>query len=204
VVVTSAIAGEGKSTVSCNVAAALAQRGRKVLLVDADMRCSSIHGRLDAKRGLGSMGYQPPTDYVRYQPVAELPNLNVVPAGFPPAGTSAEILASPQMEELVATWRVEFDHVIIDTPPILPFADALFLSAMSDGVLLVTRSQVSRGKAVLRARDMLTKSGVEILGFVLNAVKGSEFFYAYPAGYRADSGVSPPSETTPEKATEPL
>lgn len=203
-VVTSATAGEGKSTVSCNVAAALAQRGRKVLLVDADMRCSSIHGRLDAKRGLGSMGYAPPTDYVRYQPVAELPNLNVVPAGFPPVGTSTEILASPQMEELVATWRDEFDHVIIDTPPILPFADALFLSAMSDGVLLVARSQVSRGKAVLRARDMLAKSGVEILGFVLNAVKGSEFFYAYPAGYRPDSGVSPPSETTSEKATEPL
>ena len=93
------------------------------------------------------MGYAPPTDYVRYQPVAELPNLNVVPAGFPPVGTSTEILASPQMEELVATWRDEFDHVIIDTPPILPFADALFLSAMSDGVLLVARSQVSRGKA---------------------------------------------------------
>lgn len=181
-VVTSALPGEGKSTVSCNVAAALARRGRKVLLVDADLRCSSLSKTLGTKSGLSSMISGPQMDFVFRRPFAELPGLNVLPAGFQPE-MPAEVLASPKMESLISTWRCEFDHVIIDTPPLLPFADALVVSAMSDGVLLVARSQVSRGKAILRARDMLAKTGVEILGFVLNAVKGSEFFYEYPVRY---------------------
>jgi succinoglycan biosynthesis transport protein ExoP len=184
-VVTSALPGEGKSTVSCNLATALAQGGRRVLLVDADLRCSSIHCHLGISKGPGltTLFTTRPTEYPRYQPIAQLPNLHVLPAGFRPSGP-AEILASPKMQQLMAAWRTEYDHIIVDTPPLLPFADALVLSARADGVILVTRSGVSRRKALLRARDVLGRSGAKVLGFVLNAVRRPEYYYEYPESYK--------------------
>jgi succinoglycan biosynthesis transport protein ExoP len=182
-VVTSAMPGEGKSTVSCNLATALAQRAKRVLLVDADMRCSSIHGEPGTGLGLSTMLAEGPSAYLRYQPLDDLPNLKVVPPGCRPPG-STEILASPHMQELMAIWRAEYDHIIIDTPPLLPFADALLLSAMADGVILVARSEVSQNKALLRARDVLARTGANILGVVLNAVKRPEFDFAYSTQYK--------------------
>jgi succinoglycan biosynthesis transport protein ExoP len=184
-VVTSALPGEGKSTVSCNLATALAQSGRRVLLVDADLRCSTLHSRLGIAKGpgLATMFTTRPVDHPRAQPIAELPNLHVLPAGFRPAGPT-ELLASSRMQQLMATWRGEYDHIIIDTPPMLPFADGLVLSARADGVILVTRSGVSQKKALLRARDILARSGASVLGFVLNAVSRAEYFYEYPAAYK--------------------
>jgi capsular exopolysaccharide synthesis family protein len=175
--------GEGKSTVSCNLAAALAQRGKRVLLVDADMRCSSIHGQPGTSLGLSTMLAEGSSSYLRYQPLADLPNLKVVPPGCRPPG-SAEILASPHLQELMAIWRKEYDHIIIDTPPLLPFADALLLSAMADGVILIARSEVSQNKTLLRARDVLVRTGANILGVVLNAVKRPEFDYVYSSQYK--------------------
>jgi succinoglycan biosynthesis transport protein ExoP len=88
------------------------------------------------------------------------------------------------MQELMSVWSAEYDHLIVDTPPVLPFADALVLSARADGVILVTRSEVSRTKVLLRARDMLSRSGANILGFVLNAVRRPEYYHAYLAHYQ--------------------
>jgi Mrp family chromosome partitioning ATPase len=96
------------------------------------------------------------------------------------------------MQELMSTWRAEYDHVIIDTPPVLPFADALLLAAHADGVILVTRSGVSQTKALLRARDVLSRSSANILGFVLNAVRRPEFYNAYPAYYQAQNNAQHP------------
>jgi capsular exopolysaccharide synthesis family protein len=184
IVVASAMPGEGKSTVSCNLAAALAQRGRKVLLVDADLRCSSIHQQMGMDTshgsGLSALLTTTATPHPRTQPIADLPNLHVIPAGFHPA-QPAEILASAEMKRLIGEWGAQYEHVIIDTPPVLPFADALVLAAHADGVILVTRSGVSRRKALLRARDLLERSGAHLLGFVLNAVRRPEYYYAYPA-----------------------
>jgi polysaccharide biosynthesis transport protein len=188
IVVTSAMPGEGKSTVSCNLATALAQRAKRVLLVDADLRCSSIHPQLGARPGLSTMfASKPSAGSPGYRPLVDLPNLEVLPAGFRPRGTagSTEILASAWMQGLMALWSTEYDHIIIDTPPVVPFADALALSARADGVILVTRSGVSRNKAILRARDVLVRSGANILGFVLNAVRQPEYYYAYPSAYRS-------------------
>ena len=189
-VVTSAMPGEGKSTVSCNLATALAQRAKRVLLVDADMRRSSLHGQSGTRLGLSTMLAGGPSAYLRYQPLADLPNLKVVPPGCRPPG-STEILASPHMQELIEIWRAEYDHIIIDTPPVLPFADALLLSAVADGVLLVARSEVSQNKALLRARDVLVQTGANILGVVLNAVKRPEFQYAYSAEYKHVASSDP-------------
>jgi Mrp family chromosome partitioning ATPase len=84
------------------------------------------------------------------------------------------------MQELMRAWRVEYDHIIIDTPPVLPFADALVLAARADGVILVARSGVSRARALLRASEVLTRSGANIRGLVLNAVREREYYYEYP------------------------
>jgi succinoglycan biosynthesis transport protein ExoP len=87
------------------------------------------------------------------------------------------------MQQMLETWSKEYDHVIVDTPPVLPFADAIVLASRADGVILVTRAGVSSTKALLRVRDLLLRSGANILGVVRNAVKHPEFHYSYPAGY---------------------
>jgi capsular exopolysaccharide synthesis family protein len=182
-VVTSAMSGEGKSTVSWNLATALAQRGLRILLVDADLRCSSIHTQLGTMPGLSTILANEPMPYRRYRPLSDLPNLEVIPAGFRPTDPT-ELLASERMQQLMADWSAQYDHVIVDTPPVLPFADSLALSARAHGVILVVRSGVSRSKALLRARDVLSRSGANILGVVLNAVRRPEYYYAYPTKYK--------------------
>jgi polysaccharide biosynthesis transport protein len=197
--VTSAMAGEGKSSVTCNLATVLAQRGKRVLLVDADLRCSSIHPRLGKMPGLSTVLEEGPSPNLHYQPLAHLPDLHVLPSGFRPMAPT-EILASTRMQQLLEIWSAEYDHVIIDTPPMLPFADALILAARADGVILVTRSGVSRSGALLRTRDLLLRSGVNILGFVLNAVRRPEYYYTYPRSYRQLTSNYRPSESGRKRA----
>jgi len=187
-VTSSALSGEGKSTVSCNLAIALAQHGRRVLLVDADMRRPSIDAlsEIAGKPGLSTM-FERSGEYPLCQPIADLPNLHVLPAGPSPAHPT-EILASGQMQQLIDAWGKEYDHVIVDTPPVLPFADAIVLASRADGVILVTRAGVSNKRALLRVRDLLWRSGANILGVVRNAVKHPEFHYSYPVEYGYNNG----------------
>jgi polysaccharide biosynthesis transport protein len=177
-VVTSAIPGEGKSTVSWNLASALAQRGKKVLLVEADLRNTSVRSS-DVFQGLSGMCRPGASDHPRYHPVASLPNLSVIPAGVSPSDPTG-LLDSLRMQELMGAWRAEYDHIIIDTPPVLPFADALVLAARADGVILVARSGLSRAGAIQRASHLLFRSGGNIRGLVLNAVRNRQYYYEYP------------------------
>jgi Mrp family chromosome partitioning ATPase len=126
----------------------------------------------------------------RCRPIPRLPGLHVVPAGARPVDPTG-LLDSLRMQELLTAWRLEYDHIVIDTPPVLPFADAMVLAARADGVILVARSGMSRAAALLRAREVLARSGARLLGVVLNAVKSRASFYGY--GYPAETGK--PSET---------
>lgn len=183
--VVSAVSQEGKSTVSCNLAVVLAARGKKVLLVDADLRRSAIHSQLGVRRnrGLSSLLTRQVSESVIQNPLKELPTLAVLPAGLRPP-QPAELLASERMRQLVESWKEEYDHVIIDTAPILPVADTLALAAQADAVVIVSRSGLSRRKAILRVKDILNRSGANILGVILNAVNMDlEYYYAYPSGY---------------------
>jgi succinoglycan biosynthesis transport protein ExoP len=178
-VVTSAMAGDGKTTTTCNLSTVLAQHGKRVLLVDADLRRSSVGAHFGLRPGFTKMVAVGKTPCSCYQPIDSLPNLYVLPAALHKTG-SVDALASHRLQVLVKTCRSEYDFIIVDTPPALPFADALVLSACADGVLLVARSGVSRNKALLRARDVLVRSGANILGFVLNAIRRPAYYYSYP------------------------
>jgi capsular exopolysaccharide synthesis family protein len=116
-------------------------------------------------------------------PIEALSNLKIIPAGpHPPA--PAEVLASRRMADLIDGWREQFDHVIIDTPPILPVADSFSIAAKADGVVIVVRSGVSRVKAVQRARGLLLRSSAHIFGAVMNGVdERLEYYYTYPSRY---------------------
>jgi capsular exopolysaccharide synthesis family protein len=178
-VVTSAMAGDGKTTTTCNLATVLAQHGKRVLLVDADLRRSSVGAHFGLMPGFTKMVPLGKTPYNCYQPIDALPNLFILPAALHKSG-SMDAVASHRLQVLIKSCRSEYDFIIVDTPPALPFADALVLSACADGVLLVARSGVSRNKAMLRARDVLIRSGANIIGFVLNAIRRPAYYYSYP------------------------
>jgi capsular exopolysaccharide synthesis family protein len=190
IVVTSAFPQEGKTTTSANTAVALAQRGGRVLLVDADMRRSSLYKKfgMDQTIGLSTVLQGGSVDEAITTPLAELPNLHVLPAGPIPVAP-AELLASLRMRTLLRKWTQEFEHVVIDTPPVFPVTDALILASQADAVLLVVRSGVTRKKALLRMRDVLQRANAPIIGVALNGVNMRlEHYYAgsYRYGNYAD------------------
>lgn len=197
-VVTSAMPGEGKSSVSLNLAISLAQRDRRVLLVDADLRCSSIQSRLGLTPGLSTMLQTGLFNHLVYRPIISLQNLFLIPAGVRPLAPT-ELLDSKRMRNLRELWSKQYDHVIFDTPPILAFADALTLAANADGVILVGRAEVSRRKALSKAKSVLGHAGARVLGYVLNGVKHPEYYHTPSKYYRQLN--NPPSEQSASPTT---
>ncbi|BAY61782.1 Fis family transcriptional regulator [Calothrix brevissima NIES-22] len=180
IVVTSAVAKEGKSTVSANLAAAIAQLGRRVLLIDADMRVSSQHyiWGITSTAGLSEVlvGHLD----VRFAVKKVMDNLDILTAGVRPPNSLA-LLDSKRMASLIKELSSQYDYVIIDAPPALLAADALTLSKMSDGILLVARPGVIDHNSALAAREMLKKANHNVLGLVINGVneqnEPSNYFY---------------------------
>jgi capsular exopolysaccharide synthesis family protein len=170
-IVTSAMPAEGKSVISCNLAISLAQRGGRVLLVDADLRRSSLHKQLNLDRTLGLSSVligATESDAVQ-NPLAEVPNLYVLPAG-PRPPSPVEMLASDKMRQFLKRWATEYDYVVVDTAPILPVIDTLPLAAAADAVILVVRSGWSRNTALIRMRDQLHRANAHISGVVVNGI----------------------------------
>src|SRR5437667_3724625 len=182
ILVTSAVPGEGKTTVCTNTAILLARLHRRVLLVDADLRRPSIHRamRLSCNTGLGALLRKSVTFDEAVIQRAEVPNLYILPAGPVMLPDDTELLVSG-FKDLVDHWRDQFDHIIIDTPPVLAMTDAVRMSVEADSVILVIRSGQIARDTFLRAQDLLRRVNAHVAGFVLNGaqVDSSDFRYYY-------------------------
>jgi succinoglycan biosynthesis transport protein ExoP len=168
VAVTSAVAGEGKTATASNLAIVLAQLGRPVLIVDADLRKPRLHQvfRLSNQTGLVTFLTSSADNDTIIQ-ASTIPNLWIMPSG-PIAPNPSELLASDRMRDWLAAVRARFEYVIIDTPPALAVTDATIVGVLADGVVLTLRSgKVTREEARL-CRDRLRQADVRILGAVLN------------------------------------
>jgi capsular exopolysaccharide synthesis family protein len=196
IVLTSATPSEGKTTAASNLAAILAQRDTRVLLIDGDLRRPNIHHRfgLNGKIGLTTVLTGATKLEETVQVVPEIPNLSILPSGpVPPFPT--EMLSSGAMEAILKRCEELYDYVVIDSPPILSVTDGVILARQADAVVLIVRHGKSSKHVVRRARDILLRSGAGITGIVLNAVDlNSPEYYGY-YGYSGYSYASVDSES---------
>jgi len=169
IVVTSSVAKEGKSEVCANLAAAMAQVGRRVLLVDGDMREPSQHHiwQLTNAVGLSNILVGEAEFETAVQTV--MPELDVLPSGVIPPNPVA-ILDSKRMAALIEAFSNSYDSIIFDTPPLAGIADAPILGKMTDGILLVVRPRVVNSAGAKAAKEFLSQSGQNVLGLVANGV----------------------------------
>jgi polysaccharide biosynthesis transport protein len=196
IVLTSATPSEGKTTAASNLAAILAQRDTRVLLIDGDLRRPNIHHRfgLNGKIGLTTVLTGATKLEETVQRVPEIPNLDILPSGpVPPFPT--EMLSSAAMETILKRCGELYDYIVIDSPPILSVTDGVILARQADAVVLVVRHGKSSKHVVRRARDLLLRSGAAITGIVLNAVDmNSPEYYGY-YGYSGYSYSSVDSDS---------
>jgi capsular exopolysaccharide synthesis family protein len=201
--VTSAQVGEGKTSTATNLAMSFAQRGGPVLIVDADLRRPSVAKTMGVsnEKGLSSFltGAHSLDDVlIQY---ARVPNLWILPAG-PRPPDPAELLSSHKMEATLKDLMKRFTQIVIDSPPLLLVTDAVVLSAMVDGVILVVASGTTARGALARAHRILENAGSRVLGMVLNKVDmrydtyyGS-YYGPYHQSYYDEITVSSPSHSS--------
>jgi capsular exopolysaccharide synthesis family protein len=179
IAVTSSVPTEGKSTVTANLAAALAEGGARVLLVDADLRRPSQAGvlGLEGAAGLTTVlrGGAEVEDVVQDWGTS---GLQVLASGPCPPNPS-ELLSSPAMRRFLAVQREAYDFVVIDTPPLLPVADAAILSRLVDGTLVVAHTRLVRRHQLAEALHGLAQVEAHTLGVVLNMVDREDSAYDY-------------------------
>jgi len=173
ILVTSAGAHEGKSTVLINLGRAFLETGRRVLLIDADLRRPTVHRALQVpnEMGVAEMLRDGAVWPQAFKSVA--PGLSFLPAGVKAANPGA-LTASPHMTALLESAREQADIVLIDGPPALAVADCLPLCRQVDGVLLVARFGVTQRRNLLRAKELLQKVGANVLGVVVNGLSRRE------------------------------
>ncbi len=170
--VTSPGAHEGKSTVLLNLAMAFVETGRRVLLIDADLRRPALHQALNMPNegGLVDM-LKEGAVWTGFRSVA--PGIDLIPSGNKPQNPSS-LLSSRHMTNLVAMGRERADIVLIDSPPILAVADTLPVTAKVDGVVLVVRYGTTQRRSLVRAKEQLEKVGARIVGVIVNGLSARE------------------------------
>lgn len=169
--VTSAEKGDGKSTTASNLAIVMAQQGKEVLLIDADIRKPSQHYsfRTENQKGLTNLlTAQDPFDEVLQSTVVD--HLTLLSSG-PAAPNPADLLSSEDMAGIIEQAKERFDQVIIDSPPALAVADARLLANLCDGILLVVRSGSTEIDHASRAAEVFSEVRSKLLGVVLNDKK---------------------------------
>lgn len=169
IVLTSSVAKEGKSTVSANLAAALAQSGRQVLLIDANLYNPSQHQIWQTANEVGLSNVLVKQADIKIAIQSVLPNLDLLTSGVIPPNSLA-LLDSQGMASLMDRFAINYDFVIVDTPPLALATDALILGRMADGVLLVARLGLVDLASATFTKNLLQQSGQNVLGQVLNGV----------------------------------
>lgn len=189
ILITSALPEEGKTTTSVNSAIVLAQKGTRVLLIDADLRRPSIHKTLGMGPTLGLSNVLTGTANLQQAiiPSTILPDLFLLPAGTPPPNP-AELLASTKMKNVLEELRKHYDHIVIDSPPTLSVTDAVVMSTAADAVVLVIRSGHTTKPALRRARDILLQVNARVCGVLVNAVNLNSPDYYYHYEYQGKYG----------------
>jgi len=180
--VTSAMGSEGKTTTALNISSALAQAKKRVLLVDADLRKSSVHRPLGLNRGRGlSSCLAEGVDAGDVVRETEIPCLHVVTGGKPP-DNPAELLGSSRMAAFIDWARDNFDFVVIDSPPVAAVTDSNIIAPLTDGVLIVVRADHTPRRAVAHGHKLVQDAGGKIIGAILNDVPrryGRYYGYGY-------------------------
>jgi capsular exopolysaccharide synthesis family protein len=171
ILVTSAVPAEGKSVTTVNLAGVLAESGeQRVVVVDADLRKPAIHRLLgiDNQRGLADyLGGSTMLEMVLQR--SRLPNLWVLPAGRTPAD-SGDLLAGERMDDLLTRLRRDYDHVLLDTPPVVSTGDTACLAPRADGTVLVLRMERTPREVARHAVELLKKARARLVGTVLTGV----------------------------------
>ncbi|MGN1401827.1 MAG: CpsD/CapB family tyrosine-protein kinase [Bacillus sp. (in: firmicutes)] len=172
--------GEGKSLTVSNLGAAFAQQGKKVLLIDADLRKPTLHRYFDANHSVGLTNVLvKQTGLLEVAEHTGEDKLFILTSGpIPP--NPAELLGTKTMQELIGQAREEFDVIIFDTPPLLAVSDAKIIAKYSDGVILVIASGMTEAEQAKKAKDIIESTGTPLLGTVLNKKKEkTDMSYGY-------------------------
>jgi capsular exopolysaccharide synthesis family protein len=194
IVVTSAGPGEGKTTIASNLAIAMAETGRRVLLVDADLRKARLHKIFKTTEGRGLADLlldnevEEPAllDYIRS---TEVPGLSLLARGSQALEAASQYFFSRKISWLLRTLQREFDAVLIDSAPALSLPDARLLGRLSDGVVLVVRAGATHRKAVLTLRRQFACDGIPVLGTILNDWNPETTDNYYQAEYQVHEGL---------------
>ncbi|OQY52334.1 MAG: hypothetical protein B6245_23740 [Desulfobacteraceae bacterium 4572_88] len=193
ILVTSAMPSEGKTLCSANIAIAMAQAGSRVLLLDCDMRCPTIHKTFQIGRHVGLSSVMFGRSKLKDAIIpTQIPNLDVIPCGPIPPNPS-EILGSKKMRSLIDELRRKYTKIIIDSSPISAVTDSIVLTQISDSIVLVIRASSTPRQLVKNTVDQLKNINAYILGSVLNAVKprGNSYYhyqYNYQYGHARNNG----------------
>jgi succinoglycan biosynthesis transport protein ExoP len=196
--ITSPSPGEGKSTTITNLAIAVSQTGSRVLLVDADFRRASLHRTLPSiskEPGVSNCLAGAIEDWRTVVQTGDQAGLEIITAG-PTPPNPAELLGSASMKNLIEEFKASYDLVLIDTPPIIPVADAAIMASRVSGAIIVVEASSTRSSALRTALVTLSNSRVNVLGVVLNKFSPPRFgnygyqYYYYSRGYNYGEGNS--------------
>jgi polysaccharide biosynthesis transport protein len=189
VLFTSALAREGKSSTVSNLAAVLSKVGKKVVVVDTDLRKPKQGKIFNAQEGPTLAEYlnNPNLEIAEIVKTTSFPNLNLITCG-PPQKNVLEVLTSSRMEELIKSLREQFDYVLLDSPPILAVSDALVIGQMVDATILVARGGITPVAALKQAKQKLDAHKIVSLGVILNGVDliEQDVYYAHQYYHYAD------------------